>query len=299
MNIDLHSHSTCSDGTYSPKELLELAHRANIQTFALTDHDTILGLKEAHQSAKALGIRLINGVEISCQHNLTGGYGKNQAVTKSIHVVALDFHDSEKLQNRLSVLQNSRENRGWQIVQKLAEILALNPDILWQKVLVKACHNPKAVGRAHIAQVLCEIGQVKTAQEAFDKFLADNKPACVSIDAIGMQEAIGLIHQCGGYAVLAHPTRYNLSATRVRKLIAEFASFGGDAVELPNPTEPMSTRAMIDRCIDVHKLKVSVGSDFHGTNMPWRKLAQVASLKANQIGIWTCFRGDAVSSIIR
>ncbi|MGP1606042.1 MAG: PHP domain-containing protein [Moraxella sp.] len=299
MNIDLHSHSTCSDGTYSPKELLELAHRANIQTFALTDHDTILGLKEAHQSAKVLGIRLINGVEISCKHNLTGGYGKNQAVTKSIHVVALDFYDSEKLQNRLSVLQNSRENRGWQIVQKLAEILALNPDILWQKVLVKACHNPKAVGRAHIAQVLYEIGQVKTVQEAFDKFLADNKPAYVSIDAIGMQEAIGLIHQCGGYAVLAHPTRYNLSATRVRKLIAEFASFGGDAVELPNPTEPISTRAMIDRCIDGHKLMVSVGSDFHGTNMPWRKLAQVASLKANQIGIWTCFRGDAVSSIIR
>lgn len=289
MKIDLHSHSTCSDGTYSPKELLALAHNAGICMLALTDHDTVVGLTEAQEAAKSLNIRLITGVEISCKHSLLGGYGKNQATTKSIHVVALDFTDVATLQQQLITLQNSRENRGYQIVQKLANICSLDEQTLWQAVLQKTNHNPKAVGRAHIAQVLYDMGQVKTVQEAFDKFLADNKPAYVPIDAISMQNAIELIHQCGGQAILAHPTRYNLSATRVRKLIADFAVFGGDAVELPSPTEPISTRQMIDRCIDNHHLLVSVGSDFHGTNMPWRKLAHVATLTPTQTGVWTRF----------
>src|SRR5699024_9211067 len=93
---------------------------------------------------------------------------------------------------------------------------------------------------------------------------------------------ISLIHRCGGKAVLAHPTRYNLSATRVRKLIAEFAQFGGDGCELPNNDEPLSTRRMVDRSIAEHGLQVSTGSDFHGTSMPWRKLGDVPSLAEGQ-----------------
>ncbi len=293
MNIDLHSHSTCSDGTYSPSELLKLAKLAQIDVFALTDHDTILGVDMAKQQADILGIRLINGVEISCHHTLLGGYGKNQSLSKTIHVVALNFTDSVKMQTTLQALQDSRENRGRAIVQKLGELLQDDPNIneetLWQAVLSKAGNNPKAVGRAHIAGVLFECGIVKDIQSAFDKYLADNKPAYVAIDTLTMQETIELIHECGGLAVLAHPTRYNLSATRVRRLIEEFAQFGGDALELPAPNEPKSTRAMIDRCVALHGLMVSVGSDFHGSNMPWRKLGQVAVPKADQIGVWQTF----------
>lgn len=293
MNIDLHSHSTCSDGTYHPSELLQLAKLAQIDVFALTDHDTILGIDMAKQQADILGIRLINGVEISCHHTLLGGYGKNQSLSKTIHVVALNFTDSVKMQTALQALQDSRENRGRAIVQKLSEILQDDPsiseDMLWQAVLSKAGNNPKAVGRAHIAGVLFECGVVKDIQSAFDKYLADNKPAYVAIDTLTMQETIELIHECGGLAVLAHPTRYNLSATRVRRLIEEFARFGGDALELPTPNEPKSTRAMIDRCVALHGLMVSVGSDFHGSNMPWRKLGQVAVPKADQIGVWQTF----------
>ncbi|MDO5650686.1 MAG: PHP domain-containing protein [Moraxella sp.] len=296
MKIDLHSHSTCSDGTFSPTELLALANKAGIDMFALTDHDSIAGLMAAKQAADNHGIRLIHGVEISCHHSIQGGYGKNQYKSKSIHVVALNFDDVITMQHKLQALQDSRENRGRQIVLKMADILAqqdefshISDDVLWQAVLAKASGNPKAVGRAHIAQVLHELGVVKTIQLAFDKYLADNKPAYVAIDSLSINEAVELIHACGGVAVLAHPTRYGLSATRVRRLIADFAQCGGDGCELPPPSEPISTRAMIDRCIAEHALKVSVGSDFHGATMPWRRLGETSTPKAEQVGIWEQF----------
>lgn len=286
--IDLHSHSTASDGTHSPSQLMSLAKDRGICTLALTDHDTLSGLKEARQKADELGICLIDGVEISCHHALSGGYGKQAMTTKTIHVVALNFKDEQRLTKALHALQHSREIRGRQMVERLATLLNCDKDALLEAVLTKVNQNPKAIGRAHIAQVLYDFGFVKSIQEAFDKYLADNKPAYVPIQTMTMNETIHLIEACGGISVLAHPTRYGLSATRIRRLIADFADAGGHAIELPN-SEPVSTRAMIDRCIEAHGLMVSVGSDFHGQNMPWRKLGYVATPKAEQVGVWTRF----------
>lgn len=287
---DLHSHSTCSDGTFSPSDLIAKAAAANIDVLALTDHDTLAGIPEAKAAASAHGIELIQGVEISCQHELLGGYGRHKAKNQIIHVVGLDFSDNTSMSERLTQLQESRANRGWYIVEKLAKLLNEEVDGLWQAVLAKADNNPQAVGRAHIGQVVHEKGHVKTVQQAFDKYLADNKPAYVALDALSMKEGIDLIHQCGGKAVLAHPTRYHLSSTRVRKLISEFAAHGGDGCELPAHSEPVSKRQMIDRAILEHDLAVSVGSDFHGTTMPWRKLGDVPRLKEGQQGIWAQFQ---------
>lgn len=292
MKIDLHSHSTCSDGSDSPSELVTRAHQAGIEIFALTDHDTILGLPEAAATAEQLGVRLISGVEISCEHTLSGGYGKYKETNKIIHVLGLDFQDTDTMQATLMQLQQSRANRGRLIVEKLAEIFSFSDsehEALWQQVLSKAGDNPQAVGRAHIAQVLYARGLVKTVQQAFDKYLADNKPGYVAIDALSMEAGIKLIQDCGGQAVLAHPTRYRLSATRVRKLISEFAQLGGDAAELPNTDEPLSTRQMIDRSIATHDLRVSIGSDYHGRSMPWRRLGDTPVLRAEQIGVWQAF----------
>lgn len=288
MKVDLHSHSSCSDGTYSPSQLLLLAKEASIDVFALTDHDTLAGLQEARAQAHALGIHLINGVEISCHHQVGAGYGNQQVCDKVIHVVALGFDKIDVLQSKLQALQNSRAYRGRQMVNNLHQPLAQHNktcDEVWQLVLKKVNDNPKAVGRAHIAQVLADIGVVKSIQESFDKYLADGKMAYVAIDALSMEQTIALIHACGGLAILAHPTRYGLSATKIRRLIGDFACFGGDALELPN-NEPVSTRAMIDRCVKQYGLMVSVGSDFHGTNMPWRKLGQVAVPALGQVGVW-------------
>lgn len=292
MKIDLHCHSTRSDGSDSPTELVTRAANAGIEVLALTDHDTILGIEEARDCATECGIKLINGVEISCEHTLTGGYGKNKAKDKIIHVLGLDFSDIQTMQSALEKLQDSRANRGQRIVEKLSEILKLEDEqrqALWQAVLDKAGGNPQAVGRAHIGQVLYDRGDVKTVQQAFDKYLADNKPAYVAIEALSMEEAIQLIHDCGGQAVLAHPTRYRLSATRVRKLIGEFAQMGGDATELPSTDEPVSTRKMVDRSVSEHELSVSIGSDYHGTSMPWRRLGDTPKPTPEQQGIWQKF----------
>lgn len=290
FKIDLHSHSTCSDGTDTPTDLLNQASKMGIDIFALTDHDTIEGLDEATEQAKNLGIQLISGVEISCQYALMGGYGKHKAKEKIIHVVGLDFNDHAKMAQTLAKLQDSRASRGQNIVKKLTQLLDLDEQMFWQNVLKKANDNPQAVGRAHIAQVLHDMHMVKNVQQAFDKYLADDKPAYVAIDALSLSQAIELIHDCGGYAILAHPTRYRLSATRTRRLITEFAEMGGDACELPANDEPLSTRQMIDRSLAQHQLKVSVGSDFHGQAMPWRKLGNVPKPTMGQIGIWECFR---------
>ena len=289
MKIDLHCHSTRSDGTYAPADVVQRAHAAGIDVLALTDHDTLAGIDEARLTATEFGMTLINGVEISCEHTLNGGYGKNKSTNKIIHVIGLDFTDRDKMHATLQQLQDSRANRGQRITEKLSELLDIDYDELWQAVCTKAGNNPQAVGRAHIGQVLFERGEVKTVQKAFDKYLADNKPAYVAIEALTMAHGIELIHACGGKAVLAHPTRYQLSATRVRKLIEEFAQLGGDACELPANSEPTSTRRMVDRSIAEHKLAASIGSDFHGSNMPWRRLGDVPHLTTEQQGIWQSF----------
>lgn len=290
LRIDLHCHSTRSDGTYPPSEVVARAHNAGVDVLALTDHDTLQGIDEARTAAEACGMQLINGVEISCEHTLSGGYGKNKSTNKIIHVLGLDFTDRAQMHATLQQLQDSRATRGQRITEKLAELLALDFDTLWQAVCLKAGGNPQAVGRAHIGQVLFERGLVKTVQQAFDKYLADNKPAYVAIEALSMAHGIELIHACGGRAVLAHPTRYQLSATRVRKLISEFAALGGDGCELPSNSEPLSTRRMVDRSIAEHSLAVSTGSDFHGSNMPWRRIGDVPTLTAEQHGVWQSFR---------
>ncbi len=289
MKIDLHCHSTCSDGTYAPTEVVQRAHAAGVNVLALTDHDTLAGIDEARVVAESCNMQLINGVEISCEHTLSGGYGKNKSTNKIIHVLGLDFTNREKMHQALQQLQDSRASRGQRIAEKLSELLDINYDELWQAVLDKAGGNPQAVGRAHIGQVLFERGEVKTVQKAFDKYLADNKPAYVAIEALTMQHGIDLIHACGGKAVLAHPTRYQLSATRVRKLIEEFAQLGGDACELPADSEPLSTRKMVDRSIAEHQLVTSIGSDFHGSNMPWRRIGDVPTLTPEQQGVWQSF----------
>ncbi|WP_186473772.1 PHP domain-containing protein [Psychrobacter sp. KCTC 72983] len=293
MKYDLHCHSTCSDGTYAPTEVVKRAHAAGINVLALTDHDTLAGIDEAREAANAYDIQLINGVEISCEHTLSGGYGKNKSTNKIIHVLGLDFTDRDKMHATLQQLQDSRATRGQRITEKLSELLVIDFDELWQAVLDKAGGNPQAVGRAHIGQILFERGEVKTVQKAFDKYLADNKPAYVAIEALTMQHGIELIHACGGRAVLAHPTRYQLSATRVRKLIGEFAQLGGDACELPATSEPISTRRMVDRSIAEHNLVTSIGSDFHGSNMPWRRLGDVPILNEDQQGVWELFNTPA------
>lgn len=287
LPIDMHCHSTRSDGTFSPSEVVQKAHEKGVKVLSLSDHDTVLGILEARQTADSLGMTLIHGVEISCRHRVMGGYAKKPAQNeKVIHVLGYGFSDIETMHDKLAAIQANRETRGYAMCERVASTFKRPMDEIWQAVLVQAKGNPQAVGRTHIAKVMADQGLVSDVQKAFTGYLADHKPCYVALDGLSLKDGINLIHDCGGKASLAHATRYNLTANKVRKLIADFASSGGDAVELPASNEPTSTRHMVDRVIKAHELKVSIGSDFHGSTMPWRVLGGVPKLHEGQVGIW-------------
>jgi len=279
--VDLHTHSNISDGTLSPQQLVEAAADKLIHTLALTDHDTMDGLVLAEEAAKNHEIKIISGVEISSQWSRPATK-KNYGV----HIVALNVQNPEPLQKALNQQKIIRAERSKQICDLLVPLIGQD---IYADVIAKVDNIPDRVTRTHIAKTLVEKGIVTRPQQAFDKYIKEGKKAYVKFDGLGLEETIQVIHDSGGFAVLAHPTRYDLSATNIRYLIEIFAKFGGDAVELPPAIDPSSTRQMVDRMIAEQGLKVSIGSDFHGDNMPWVKLAQVPSLKPGQVGIWESF----------
>lgn len=279
--VDLHTHSNISDGTFSPQQLVEAAVEKLIHTLALTDHDTMDGLVLAEEAAKNHEIKIISGVEISSQWSRPATK-KNYGV----HIVALNIQKPEPLQKALNQQKKIRAERSKQICDLLLPLIG---EDIYADVLTKVENIPDRVTRTHIAKTLVEKGIVTRPQQAFDKYIKEGKKAYVKFDGLSLEDTVQVIHESGGFAVLAHPTKYDLSATNIRYLIEIFAKFGGDAVELPPAIEPSSTRQMVDRMIAEHGLKVSIGSDFHGDHMPWIKLGNVPSLKPGQIGIWESF----------
>ncbi|WP_288381198.1 PHP domain-containing protein [uncultured Acinetobacter sp.] len=282
QGIDLHTHSNISDGTLTPALLVEAAIEKGIHTLALTDHDSMDGLIQAEQFAKNQPIQIISGVEISSQWS-------RPATKKSygVHIVALNMQNPEPLQRLLTAQKKIRAERAKEICELLIPLI--HQDI-YADVVAKVDGEPDRITRTHIAKTLVEKGIVQRAQQAFDKYIKEGKKAYVKFDGLGLAETIQVIHESQGFAVLAHPTRYDLSATNIRYLIELFAQHGGDAIELPPVIETASTRQMVDRMIAEHALKVSVGSDFHGDNMPWIKLGNIPHVKEGQIGIWESFR---------
>ena len=281
QGVDLHTHSNISDGTLTPELLVQAAIEKGIHTLALTDHDTMDGLKIAEQVAKNQPIQIISGVEISSQWS-------RPATQKSygVHIVALNIKNPEPLQALLEEQKKIRAERAKQICDLLTPLIGFD---IYADVIAKVDGEADRITRTHIAKTLVEKGVVARPQQAFDKYIKEGKKAYVKFDGLGLEETIQVIHASGGFAVLAHPTRYDLSATNIRYLIEIFAQFGGDAVELPPSVEPTSTRQMVDRMIAEHGLKVSIGSDFHGDNMPWIKLGNIPRVKDGQVGIWESF----------
>lgn len=280
--LDLHTHSNISDGTLSPAQLVQAAHERGVHTLALTDHDTMDGLDAAGAAAQTVGMTIISGVEISSQWSRPStkkSYG--------VHIVALNMQNPEPLQRVLEQQKQIRASRARQICDLLTPLIGQD---IYEDVLSKVDHVPDRVTRTHIAKTLVEKGIVSRVQQAFDKYIKEGKKAYVRFDGLGLEETVQVIHESGGFAVLAHPTKYDLSATNIRYLIEIFAGYGGDAVELPPNIEPASTRQMVDRMIAQFNLKVSVGSDYHGDHMPWIKLGNIPRVKEGQVGIWESFK---------
>lgn len=281
QGVDLHTHSNISDGTLSPEQLVHAAVEKGIHTLALTDHDSMDGLKLAENIAQDLPLNIISGVEISSQWSRPATK-KNYAV----HVVALNMQNPEPL---LALLEQQKQIRAIRAKQICDLLVPLIGEDIYAEVIAKVEGVADRITRTHIAKTLVEKGYVSRAQQAFDKYIKEGKKAYVKFDGLGLEETIQVIHESQGFAVLAHPTKYDLSATNIRYLIEIFSKFGGDAVELPPAIEPASTRQMVDRMIEQFGLKVSVGSDFHGDNMPWIKLGNIPRVKEGQVGVWESF----------
>ena len=281
QGVDLHTHSNISDGTLSPELLVHAALEKGIHTLALTDHDSMDGLILAENIAKNHPIQIISGVEISSQWS-------RPSTNKSygVHIVALNMQNPEPLQRLLEQQKKIRAERSKQICDLLIPLIQMD---IYPDVIAQVDGEADRVTRTHIAKSWVAKGVVSRPQQAFDKYIKEGKKAYVKFDGLGLEETIKVIHESKGYAVLAHPTRYDLSATNVRYLIELFAQHGGDAIELPPAIEPLSTRQMVDRMIEQFNLKVSVGSDFHGDNMPWIKLGSIPKVKEGQVGIWESF----------
>ena len=282
FGVDLHTHTHISDGTFSPEQLVQAAVDLKIHMLAVTDHDTIDGLSSSRKYAQDHDIQIISGVEISSQWSRP-----NTKKSYGVHIVALNMQDETPIQAMLENQKKVRAERAKVICDLLEKCIDFD---IYPDVIAKVDGQADRVTRTHIAKTLVEKNIVSRPQQAFDRFLKEGKKAFVKFEGLGLKDTIDVIHASQGFAVLAHPTRYDLSATNIRYLIELFAEAGGDAVELPPSIEPASTRQMVDRMIQQFDLAVSIGSDFHGENMPWIKLGNTPRVKEGQIGIWDRFQ---------
>ena len=214
--IDLHVHSTASDGTMSPAELAVAVKEAGLCAFALTDHDTVDGIAEARTAAKAASVELIPGVELSCDYK-----------GKEVHMVGLYLDETNpRLLTHLARFRDNRDNRNQKMYQKLNEEgFAISEEGLREMF-------PDAVlTRAHVARFLLEHGYIKSISEAFEKYIGDGCRCHVPREKITPQEGIELIHHANGKAVLAHPVLYHMSDDRLRELITNCLACGLDGIE--------------------------------------------------------------------
>lgn len=251
--IDLHLHTTHSDGSLPPSEVVRLAHEAGVTALAITDHDITTGLPEALAAGQALGIEIIPGIEISSR------YGDSE-----LHVLGyfLNWQDPE-LNARLATLRDSRHRRNPQIIERLQ---ALGIDITYDEV--RAVAGSDSVGRPHIARVLMDKKIVASAKEAFDRFLANGKPAYVPRDLPEPAEAIQWIKAAKGLAVLAHPTWVKATEGTLTDLVRQLKAAGLDGVEVHYSTHtPRQTREYLSLAKQTGLL-VTGGSDFHGVTKP-------------------------------
>lgn len=249
INVDLHMHSTASDGVVGPCELVERGLANGLQLMALTDHDTIDGLAQARQAAMDSRVGFLNGVEISVSW---GG--------ETLHLVGLGFDPSQgPLASNLQQLQVSRRERAKDMdVGLQAHGL---PSVLNEAMAYAG--NPNLIGRTHFARALVARGVCHHVQEVFDRFLTPGKPGYVPHQWASLSEALGWIHDSGGLSVLAHPARYKLTDTARWALLQEFMALGGGAIEVSTGSHS-HTDTQRYRQISVELgLKASRGSDFH------------------------------------
>lgn len=251
--IDLHLHTTHSDGSLSPAEVLRLAHKAGVTALAITDHDIVSGIPEAITAGAELGIEIIPGVEIS-----------SRVGNSELHILGycLRWQDPE-LNRRLAELRETRHSRNPQIIERLR---SLGLDVTYEEV--RALAGTDSIGRPHIARLLMDKQYVTSAKDAFDRYLAEGRPAYVARELPTPADAVSWIRAAGGVAVLAHPTWAKVSGEGLNTLLTTLKGDGLGGIEVHYSTH---TKRQTTEYLDLAKrldLLVTGGSDFHGITKP-------------------------------
>ena len=270
--FDLHAHSTHSDGAYRPRELIERAVAAGIDVLALTDHDTLSGHLEAAEAARDLGIGFLPGVEISVTWQ-----------GKTLHLVGLRVDAAhEPLIAGLEGLARHRVQRAFEMAQRLEKVGIIG---IYDEVLARAGEG--MVTRTHFAHCLARRGLAADVRDVFNRYLTPGKPGYVHSTWADLETASAWIRGAGGVAVLAHPIRYKLTGSWLRRLAVEFKEFGGQAIEvLSGQASPgdVQASAQLAKRFD---LLGSCGSDFHGPDQGWPKLGRLPPMPKDVTPVWS------------
>ncbi|MBR4639948.1 MAG: PHP domain-containing protein [Butyrivibrio sp.] len=254
--IDLHTHSTYSDGTFSVKELIDRAHEKGLAAIALTDHDTVDGIDEAIEYAaeEYPDLEVIPGIEFSTENE-----------GKEVHVVGLyiDYHDKEFIDG-LSAFIDSRTGRNIKMCKKLSEEagIPISYEVLTEE------YPGTVITRAHFAKFMVENGYVNSRNEVFDRYIGDHAPYYVEREKISPEDAINSILKAKGVPILAHPILYRLSDERLEALVSKLKDAGLVGIEAIYSTYELRDERQIKELAKKYDLLVSGGSDFHGANKP-------------------------------
>ncbi len=250
--IDLHTHSTASDGTMSPTQLIAYAKEKNLKAIALTDHDTIDGIEEALEASKKYDVEVVPGIEFACKYN-----------NYELHILGFDInYKDEYFNNFINKIKIDRENRNIEMINKLKEV-GFNVEL---EELYTIANAKGTITRAHFAKLLLIKGYVQTKEEAFQKYLLKGCPCYVPRKLLDYKQCIELLLKANGIPVLAHPTLYKMSLHEIEILTNELIKFGLLGIEAIYPLYTSQQEGDLKALAKKYNIKISGGSDFHGDN---------------------------------
>ncbi len=272
LNIDLHCHSTVSDGLLTPTQLVDHAATRGVNVLALTDHDNVDGLDEARRAAKAKGIIFINGVEISVSWR-----------SQTLHIVGLGISpEYAPLAEGLSAIRSGRAERASNIAAQLDKSGIYGS----LEGAYSYAGAGRLIGRTHFARFLTERGHARDVKSVFKKYLVKGKPGYAPHQWVSLSEAVGWICGSGGRAVIAHPARYKLGKSALDELLLEFRGLGGAAIEVITASHTPEQSLLFARHAQRLNLLASRGSDFHGPGESYFDLGRMPELPAGCKPVW-------------
>lgn len=268
---DLHTHSTASDGTLTPAELVRHAADCGVDVLAITDHDSVEGIAEAQQAGRAFGVEVVAGIELSITW-----------MGQVIHVVGLSIDPAAP--ELLAGLDRLCEFRAWRAEEMGRRLAQAGYAGCFEGA--KALSNGRLISRTHFARHLVQRGAASDVRDVFKRFLVRGKPGHVPGRWAEPAEGLGWLRGAGGRPVLAHPARYNLTRSKLRRLVAELMEAGCEGIEVVSGSHSRDECLTIGRLAHETGLLASSGSDYHGPENPWVELGKCPPLPAGLTPVW-------------